>query len=65
MTLANLKPFLIVLAFGLLVVSSSPDRSLESASGSSLGAHFERLVNECQATHPDWGARRLRVDGPR
>lgn len=55
MTLAVLKPFLIVLAIGLLVLSFSPDRGLEPASGSSLGAYFERLVNECQEAHPDWG----------
>jgi hypothetical protein len=53
MTLVNLKPFLIVLAIGLLVLSFLPDRGPES--GSSLGAHFERLVDDCRAAHPDWG----------
>jgi len=37
------------------VLSFSPDRASESASGSSLGVHFDRLVGECQAAHPDWG----------
>ncbi len=55
MTLANLKPFLIVLAIGLLVLTFFPDRGLQPASGSSLGAYFDRLVDECQAAHPDWG----------
>ena len=54
MTTAVLKPFLVVLAIGLLALAFFPDRGLEPTSGSSLGAYFERLVNDCQATHPDW-----------
>lgn len=55
MTEANVKPFLIALAIGLLVLSFSPDRGPESVSGSSLGAYFDRLVDDCQVVHPDWG----------
>ena len=55
MTLSVLKPFLIVLAIGLSVLFFFPNRGLELASGSSLGAYFDRLVSECQADHPDWG----------
>lgn len=53
--LANLKPFLIVLAIGLLGVSVrlllDPDTE-PSLFG--ITAYFERLVDDCQETNPSW-----------
>jgi hypothetical protein len=56
MTIASLKPFLIVLVIGLWGISVTSVRAPEAApSRLSLGAYFERLVDECQEAHPDWG----------
>ena len=56
MTLANLKPVLIVLAIGLLGISIMPICDPDTGQSlSGLVKFFSREVNECIGAHPGWG----------
>jgi|GEM_PF-1218411 len=53
MSIDALKPLLIILAVGLVGVLFLTLDS-EDLSNLSISAAFSRLVDECQAAHPDW-----------
>jgi hypothetical protein len=56
MTIANLKPFLIILAIGLVGISVTSIRGPDAGQPlSGLVGFFSREVNECLKAHPDWG----------
>ena len=55
MSLASLKPFLIVLTIGLLgILVGSTLNSDAPSPWIALNAQFERRVDECQEGNPDW-----------
>ena len=56
MSTATLKPFLVILAVGLLAVVAQWVLLPEGTRGTeSLAAYFDRLVEECRQAHPEWG----------
>ena len=58
MTSAPLKPFLIVLAIGLLAILARPILDLEPGSSwFGITARFEHVVTACLDEHPGWDRR--------